>query len=146
MKDMSTAKLLGGYDILGLTELHNKQRQEQYKGKRWIPSELANEQDGKCVDPAAGVAIMLSAHMTDLVMARGCIGTRIAWLRLEGPVCNMFFIVTYIPHKGRQSPSAEDTIAQVSTLMGTVHSSDCIVLCGDFNCQLQRHVKNYTDK
>ena len=81
-----------------------------------------------------------------IVLTQSCIGSRISWVRLEDPVRNMFFIVVYIPHKGRQTPSAEDTIAQVIKLMDTVQKSDCIVFCGDFNCQLQRHVKNYTGK
>ena len=48
------------YDILGLTELHNAQT--KFQGRRWICSAAAetNEQ-GKSTDPAAGVAVMLSA-------------------------------------------------------------------------------------
>ena len=83
------------YDILGLTELHNTQANAQFKSKRWIHSAPAkvNEQ-GKCSDPAAGVAIMLSQRMAAKILDSGHIGARIVWVRLKGPVCNIFFIVT----------------------------------------------------
>ena len=103
------------YDILGLTELHNNQSKELYQGRRWVCSAHAetNEQ-GKNSDPAAGVAIMLSPRMADKVIGQGHVGTRIAWVRLSGPVCNIFYVVVYIPHKGRtQKPVAQDTITQL---------------------------------
>ena len=96
-----------GYDIIGLTELHNNQAKPQFEGKRWICSELAEEVNDKSTDPAAGVVIMLSARMADKVMSEGHVGTRIAWVRIKGPVCNIFFIVVYIPHKGATTAEAE---------------------------------------
>ena len=132
------------YDILGLTELHNVQT--KFQGRRWICSAAAEtSKDGKSTDPAAGVAIMLSARMADKVMSEGHVGTRIAWVRIKGPVCNIFFIVVYIPHKGRQQkPRAQDTIAQLKSLLQSIRKSDCVVLGGDFNCQLQRNVPDCT--
>ena len=77
---------------------------------------------------------MLSARMADKVISEGHVGTRIAWVRIKGPVCNIFFIVVYIPHKGRkQKPTAQDTIAQLKQLLQSIRKSDCVVLGGDFN-------------
>ena len=136
------------FDILGLTELHNAQAKEQFKHKTWIHSApAAVDANGKCSDPAAGVAIMLSPRMADKILDSGHVGTRIAWVRLKGPVCNIFYIVSYVPHKGRTiAPKAEDTIAQLSDLLQTVKKSECVILAGDFNCQLQRSVPGCTGK
>ena len=130
------------YDILGLTELHNTQARKQYQGRRWVCSApAAEDENGKCNDPAAGVAIMLSDRMADKVLDEGHVGTRIAWVKIKGPVCNIFYIVTYIPHKGRtEKPLASDTIGQLRKLLRTIRKTDCVILAGDFNCQLQRNV------
>ena len=134
------------YDILGLTELHNMQAKEQFKGRRWVCSAPADlDEKGHSTDLAAGVAIMLSPRMADKVIGEGHVGTRIAWVRLAGPVCNIFYVVVYIPHKGRtQKPMAMDTIAQLRQLLQTVRKSDCIIVAGDLNCQLHRHVEGCT--
>ena len=74
-------------------------------------------------------------------------GTRIACVRIKGPVCNIFYIVVYIPHKGRTCvPFAKDTIQQLRNLLSTVRKSDCVILEGDFNCQLRRNVPGCTGK
>ena len=133
------------YDILGLTELHNLQEQKRFQGRTWVHSAPAPKKEGKSTDPAAGVAIMLSNRMADKLLDEGHVGTRIAWVRLKGPVCNIFFIVVYVPHKGRTSaPYAEDTILQLKKLLHTVRKSECVVLAGDFNCQLRRNVPGCT--
>ena len=134
------------YDILGLTELHNTQEKELYQGRRWVCSAHAKQDEkGKSSDPAAGVAIMLSSRMAEKIIGEGRVGTRIAWVRIKGPVCNIFYVVVYIPHKGRKAkPVAKDTIKLLKELLKTVHKSDCIILAGDFNCQLQRNVKGCT--
>ena len=136
------------YDILGLTELHNTQAKEQFKDKIWIHSAQAQaDAQGKCSDPAAGVAIMLSPRMAAKTLDSGHVGTRIAWARIKGPICNIFYIVVYIPHKGRTvAPKAEDTIAQLEKLLQTVRKSECVIIGGDFNCQLQRSVQGCTGK
>ena len=138
---MSTANCKSlNIDITGLTELHNNQKKSQFQGKNWICSELANVKDGKCTDPAAGVAILLSNRMARNVLSKGHVGTRIVWVRLRGPICNLFVVVVYVSHKGRQtSPTASDIIQELNKLLMTVPKQDYIVLGGDFNCQLQRH-------
>ena len=93
------------------------------------------------------VAIMLSNRMADKLIDEGHVGTRIAWARISGPVCNIFFIVTYIPHKGRTCPPyVQDTIKQLKKLLQIVCKSDCVILTGDFNCQLQRNIQGCTGK
>ena len=60
-------------------------------------------------------------------------------------MCNMFFVVTYIPHnRTTHQSTVTETIRQIQTLLSKVCKSDWIILSGDFNCQLQHHVKNYT--
>ena len=134
-------------DILGLAELHNEHIKPQFAEKRWITSDAAEkDENGRYKDPAAGVVILLSKRMADKVMSWGNVGARIVWVRLAGPICNLFVVVTYIPHKGRVSPSADDTIGELHTLLKSVAKSDCIVLLGDFNCQLPRNVEGCTGK
>ena len=73
--------------------------------------------------------------------------TRIVWVRLEGPICNLFIVVAYIPHKGRSvPPTAQATLNQVDALLKTVPKQDCIILGGDLNCQLQRNVQGCTGR
>ena len=59
----------------------------------------------------------------------------------------MFFIVSYIPHKGRKRESFTlDTIEKIRELLTTMCKTDCVIWMGDFNCELQRHVKDCTGK
>ena len=83
------------------------------------------------------MAILLSPRMADRILGSGCVGARIVWVRLAGPVCNLFIIVSYIPHRGRtKAPFAKDKIAQIQELMNTIGKADCIIWMGDFNCEL----------
>ena len=93
-------------------------------------------------DPAAGVAILLSPRMADRLLDSGCVGTRVVYGLVAGPVCNMFVMVVYIPHRGRKrAPFAQDTIARDRKLLATVCKTDCIILMGDLNCELQRNIQ-----
>ena len=90
---------------------------------------------------------MLSPRMVAKTLDSGHVGTRIAWARIKDPICNIFYIVVYIPHKGRTvDPKAEDTIAQLTKLLQTVRKSECVIIGGDFNCQMQRSVQGCTGK
>ena len=58
----------------------------------------------------------------DKILDSGHVGTLISWVRvhLKDPVCNIFYIVVYIPHKGRvTTPTTEDTIVQLTQLLQT---------------------------
>ena len=73
--------------------------------------------------PATGVAILISPRMTEKVIGEGYMGTRIVWVRIAGPVCNIFYVVVYIPHKGRrQKAMTKDTIMHlcIKKLLRTV--------------------------
>ena len=87
---------------------------------------------------------MLSPRMSQHFKDSGHVGTRIAWVRLAGPVCNIFFVAVYLPHKYRTEPSAQDTLAQLDALLATVNKNDCIIVAGDLNCQLRRNVEQCT--
>ena len=119
-------------DVLGLGELHNRHLEEQYKEKRWICNERSKLiKQGEDPDPAAGVVILLSPRMTDRILESGCVGARIAYVLPERPVCDLFVVVPYIPHKGRKRASyTEDTIAQLRELLTSVGKTTCIVIMG----------------
>ena len=81
------------YDILGLPELHNAHNKEKWRGKHWITSEDSEiDAQGKNTDSASGVAILLSKRFADKVLAKGSIGSRIVWCRIEGPICPLFVV------------------------------------------------------
>ena len=59
--------------------------------------------------------------MADRVLDSGCEGARIVWVRLADPVCNMFIIVVYVPHRVRtKAPFAKDIIKLLNDLLTTV--------------------------
>ena len=140
------------HDVLGLTELHNVHNKKLWRGKRWVTSADAkiDELTGNSTDSASGVGILLSRRFAKLVLAKGHIGSRIVWVRLKGPVCPLLVVLVYVPHKYRKStPRASDTLAQIDKLLSDseiIKPNDCIVLMGDFNCELQRNVKGCTGR
>ena len=126
------------YDIMDLTELHNNQHKPQFADKHWICSDVTKEEDDKSTDPTAGVAILLSRRMANNILSKGHVGTRIVWVRLKGPVCNMLVVVVYVSHKGRTAkPTAADTIMALNKVLKTVPKQDYIIMGGDLNFQLQ---------
>ena len=122
--------------------------------KLWVPVPSAQgrvDTQGKCTGRAAGVYIVILLFnrmwIHTSVYKSGHVGSRIriVWVRLKGPICPIFFIVVYIPHKYRKTtPQADDTIAQLESLIQTVPKNDCLVVCGDFNCQLKCNVAGCT--
>ena len=107
------------FDVLGLTELHNIQNKKAWKKRYWITSEDSKvDEDGNCVDPASGVGILLSQRFSSKILAQGSVDTRIVWVRLDGPVCPLFVICVYIPHKYKQTaPCTKDVINQLENLL-----------------------------
>ena len=139
------------FDILGLTELHNVHNKKCWQKKYWISSADADvDENGHCQDPASGVAILLSQRFSSRVLAQGSVGSRIAWVRLDGPVCPLFVACAYIPHKYRKTtPQAADTIHDLNTLLSSckdLKPADCIIVMGDFNCELERNVQGCTGR
>ena len=84
-------------------------------------------------DRAAGVGIILSEAAQAKVTAFGSVGERVCYVRLEGPVCSLFFVATYFPHRGRVAPCQEDTLKDLHEALKKAETNDCIVLLGDFN-------------
>ena len=139
------------FDVLGLSELHNAHNKKAWKSKRWITSEDAGfDKEGKCTDPAAGVGILLSNRFADSVLAKGAVGARIVWVRIKGPVCPLFIICAYIPHKFRKNfPTATDVIKQLNDLLTKckeIKANDCIILMGDLNCEIMRNIPGCSGK
>ena len=139
------------FDILGLTELHNVQNKSTWCGKHWITSADAElDEDGVSQDPASGVAILLGPVFANRVLAKGFVGSRIVCVRLDGPVCPLFVVCVYIPHKYKHtSPTAEDVITQLNDLLANckqLKPSDCVIIMGDLNCELQRNVQGCTGR
>ena len=138
----------GGIDVQGLTELHNLHNEAKYASDLFITSANAKlDKNGKSVDSAAGVTILLSPRMRGKIHRSGFIGSRIVWARLQGPICPIFYIVVYVPHKYRKvTPFAHEVIEQLHILLQSVPQGDYIIISGDFNCQLRRNIQGLTGK
>ena len=98
-----------GYDVLAITELWRKQGKYQTSNTKYTTSTPKLIQKGPrkgqmrfSDDKAAGVAIMLSSRAQKKLMGFGSEGERVCWVRLKGPICNMFIVAAYIPHRGMQ--------------------------------------------
>ena len=104
----------------------------------------------KTLDPDSGVAILLSQRFSKRILAKGAIGSRIVWVRLDGPTCPLFVVCAYIPHKYRTAaPQAADTIADLNCLLTKckdLKSGDCVIVMGDLNCELERNVQGCTGR
>ena len=67
-------------------------------------------------------------------------------MRLKGPTCNIFMVAIYMPHRGRVSPSQEDTIRDLEAVLKIVPKGDCICLMGDMNEQLEAGIRDRTGR
>ena len=87
------------------------------------------------------MSILLSKRFSQKILSQGVIDSRIVWVRIEGPVCPLFVVSVYVPHKLKKTVTVtKDVIHQIDVLLTNCkHSkpSDCVVLLGDFNCELQ---------
>ena len=141
------------YDVLALTELWKGQHKYQTKSTRFTTSTPIIIQKGPRKgkerfpnDRAAGVGILLSRRAQSKLMSFDSEGNRVCWVRLEGPICNMFIIAVYMPHRGRVSPSQDDTLRDLQRVLKKVPKGDCVCVIGDFNEQLQSCVDDLTGK
>ena len=137
------------YDVLAVTELWRTQQKFQDSSKAFIVGEAKMDTEGNKrfpKDRAAGVGIILSKAAQQKVMTFGSTGERVCYVRLAGPVCNLFIVASYLPHRGRASPNQEDTISDLHEALKQAPSQDCIVLMGDLNEQLPANVANRTGK
>ena len=137
------------YDVLAITELWRKQQQFQTRDKSFIIAEARTGEDGEKrfpKDKAAGVGILLSKAATQKVLTFGSEGERVCYVRLEGPVCNLFIVATYMSHRVRVSPGQDDTINDIHAALKHAMTKDCIIMLGDFNEQLAANLEGHTGK
>ena len=84
------------------------------------------------IRPASGVGILLSQRFAAKVLAQGSVGSRIVWVRIDGPVCPLFIVCVYVRHKYKKTaPLATDVIEQLDDLLSNckkLKSTDCIVV------------------
>ena len=143
-----------GYDVLAITELWRNQSRFQTKSTRFIIStpkiQTKGPDKGKIrfpKDKAAGVGILLSPRAQQKLLSFGSEGERVCWVRLKGPVCNLFTIAVYLPHRGRVQPNQDDTLRDLEAVLSReVAPGDCVCIMGDLNEQLEGGVKSRTGK
>ena len=143
-----------GYDVvLAITELWRNQHKYQTKSTKFTTSspklQTESPDKGKIrfpTDRAAGVGILLSSAAQRKLMCFGSEGERICWVRLKGPVCNLFVVAVYLPHRGRVQPCQDDTLADLEIVLAKVPKGDCVCLMGDFNEQLEGGITVRTGK
>ena len=76
----------------------------------------------------------------------GSEGERVCWVHLSGPVCDLFVVTVYLPHRGRVAPDQNQTLADVRKVLADIPARDCICLLGDFNEQLKANLDGVTGK
>ena len=139
-----------GYDILAITEFWRNAHKFTDGSVSFTHS--VPQINGETNDPifpddiASGVGILLSPRAEQQYMRHGSPCERICWVRLKGPVTNIFVIAIYMPHRARVKPCQDDTMASLVTLLKSVPKRDCIVLMGDFNEQLPGNIPGLTGK
>ena len=142
-----------GFDILALTELWRNQTKYLSKSVRFTTSSPKLNTKGPNKgemrfpkDKAAGVGILLSVRAQNKLMDFGSEGERVCYVRLKGPVCNLFVIAVYLPHRGRVQPNQDDTLRDLETVLAKVPKRDCVCIMGDLNEQLEGGVQDRTGK
>ena len=139
-----------GYDVLVVTELWRTQEKFQTRDKAFIVGQAQIDKETEQArfpkDKAAGVGILLSKAAQQKLLSFGSISERVCYARLEGPVCNILYVGTYLPHRGRVCPDQDDTIADLHEALKKAQPGDCIVLMGDLNEQLGPNIPNRTGR
>ena len=75
-------------------------------------------------DCVTGVDILLSPLMEKRVHSFGSQGERICWVRLQVPVCNLFVISIYLPHRDRIAPTQGQIIVDLQKVLSSVPARD----------------------
>ena len=137
------------FDVLALTELWRSSHKFVDGTTRWTHSKPKLNKSGGPIfpdDSAAGVGILLSERAQSKYLEHGSPCERITWVRLKGPVVNIFVIAIYVPHRLRVEPAQHNTLGTLSKLLKQVPKSDCIIILGDLNEQLPPNIDNHTGK
>ena len=115
------------YDVLAITELWRSAEKFASGTCQWTYSIAGINEKGKSKFPedrAAGVGILLSTRAMHKYLAHGSPCERITWVRLKGPVADIFIIAIYLPHRMRTNPSQSDTAAALSSLLAKVPNQE----------------------
>ena len=137
------------FDVLALTELWRSAEKFADVTCQWTFSAAEKDASGNPKFPedrAAGVGILLSERATRKCIAHGSPCERITWVKLKGPVVDLFCIAVYMPHRMRSHPSQSDTAATLMSLLSKIPKNDCIIVLGDMNEQLPANIKGHTGK
>ena len=135
------------YDVLAVTELWRTAHKFVDGTTRWTHSKAKQDKSGKPIypdDKPAGVGILLSERAQAKYLNHGSPCERITWVRLKGPVVNLFIIAIYVPHRARTNPAQHNTLDELEQLLKQVHHNDCIIVLGDINEQLPANIDNHT--
>ena len=99
-------------------------------------------------DKTVEVRILLSNTVTKKVKFFGYEGERICWVRLHGPIYNIFIIAVYFPHRDRFASCQSDTIHDLQTVLKKVssHFPRLHLHYGRFDEHLRDNVNNLTGK
>ena len=139
-----------GYDVLAVTEMWRTQDKFTNHTNEFTVSATTKDKHGNLKnekDPAAGAGILLSPRAQQKFMGAGNNGSeRIYWVRLKGPVCNLFVVAVYMPHSKRVQPSQSDTIKELDIICKQAKQGDCIIIMGDLNVQLPANKQGSTGK
>lgn len=137
-------------DVLDLTKLRNNQKIIK-DSTLWITSDLAdNNKEGKWKMRGPGrwrdnYALAENENKNTRQRLRwyeNCLG-EVTWPHLSNLLYRHIYRTNIEKnHRSRK----QDVVAQLEELLRAVPHGDCIVLCGDFNCQLRRNVPGCTDK
>ena len=97
----------------------------------------------------SGVAILLSERFAQAELARSDPArlktSRICWVRVRGTTCNLYIVAVYLPYRNHVV-KFDSVINILRDVLDAVPKHDCIVLLGDFNCQLARSTPGVTGK
>ena len=92
------------------------------------------------------MGILLSDRLEKKVTSFGSEGERVCWVRIRGPVCHLFVVAVYLPHRGRTVPSQDDTLADLQKVLSNVPAHDCMCVLGDLNEQVEANIQGLTGK
>ena len=131
------------YDAVALPETHEDHH--AYVSRRVVGSAPRTGADTS----HTGVAILLSERFASREIGRSnpkdLPTSRICWVRIKGKVCNLLIIAVYFPYKQHLVP-LDRVLQHLRDVLDNARPHDCIILIGDYNCQLTRNTPGVTGK
>ena len=138
-----------GHDVVGLAETHGHEQQlkQLWGSKRMlVGGERTTDEDGRVLDRAAGVTMLLSTRMARCLLRQGSpagpCGPRILWAEFAAEPVNVVVVVAYVPHYAKTEPcDADDVYRELSTLWSKLPKHSAKILMLDANRRLARAKK-----